>query len=127
MAKVVSQHNTEHYAWGGDCDGWHLLKVPGLSVTQERVPPGRYEVRHYHQHAHQFFYVLSGVATLEVDGLVMKVGAQQGCSVPPKVPHRLSNEDAEDLQFLVVSTPLSHGDRVELEGRYLDHEARQDQ
>lgn len=114
MADIICQHNAEHYIWGGDCDGWHLLKSPALSVIQERVPPGRREVRHYHQHAHQFFYVLSGIATLEVDGRILKVGPRQGCSVPPKVPHQLSNEEAEDLEFVVVSAPLSHGDRVEV-------------
>jgi mannose-6-phosphate isomerase-like protein (cupin superfamily) len=65
VADVVSQQNAEHYVWGGDCGGWHLLNSPGLSVIQERVPPGRREVRHYHQQAHQFFFVLSGRATLD--------------------------------------------------------------
>ena len=115
MAQVIGRHNAEHYIWGGDCDGWHFLKSTGLSVIKERVPPGRSEVRHYHQHAHQFFYVLSGQATLEVDGQVLKVKPHQGCSVPPKVPHQLSNEEAEDLEFVLVSAPRSHGDRIELE------------
>ncbi len=115
MADVVSQQNAEHYIWGGDCDGWHLLKSPGLSVIQERVPPGRREVRHYHKQAHQFFFVLSGSATLEVDGRSLTLAAQQGCSVPAGVPHQLSNEDADDLVFLVVSAPRSHGDRIDLE------------
>ena len=64
MTDVVSQQNAEHYIWGGDCDGWHLLKSLGLSFIQERVPPGRREVRHYHLLAHQFFFVLSGSANL---------------------------------------------------------------
>ena len=91
MADVFSQQNAEHYGWGGDCDGWHLLKSPGLSVIQERVPPGRREVRHYHQHAHQFFFILSGRATLEVDGRSLTLTAQHGCSVPARVPHQLIN------------------------------------
>jgi mannose-6-phosphate isomerase-like protein (cupin superfamily) len=113
MANIVTQHNAERYLWGGDCDGWHLLKTPGLSVIQERVAPGRGEVRHYHQHAHQFFFVLSGCATLEIGEQVLKVGPRQGCSVAPTVPHQLTNQEAEDLEFLVISAPLSHGDRVE--------------
>ncbi len=117
MAEVVSRQSAEHYVWGDDCDGWHLLKSSSLSVIQERVPPGRREVRHCHQYAHQFFFVLSGLATLEVDGKVLKLGRLQGCSVPPQVPHQLSNEETEDLEFLVVSSPISHGDRIELEER----------
>lgn len=114
MTDVISQQNAEHYLWGGDCDGWHLLKSPGLSVIQERVPPGGREVRHYHRQAHQFFYVLSGRATLEVDGKVLTINPRQGCSVPPQIPHQLRNETSEDLEFIVISSPLSHGDRVEL-------------
>jgi mannose-6-phosphate isomerase-like protein (cupin superfamily) len=115
VADVVSQQNAEHYVWGGDCDGWHLLKSHGLSVIQERVPSGRREVRHYHQQAHQFFFVLSGRATLEVDGRRLTLTAQQGCAVSARVPHQLINEDASDLVFLVISAPPSHGDRIDLE------------
>lgn len=112
MTGVISRHNAEHYIWGGDCDGWHLLKSPGLSVIQERVPPGRREVRHYHRHAYQFFHVLSGVATLEVDGRIVQLGPGEGYPVPPGLPHQLANDGTADLEFLVVSAPPSHGDRA---------------
>jgi hypothetical protein len=25
-ARLVSRENAEHYRWGDDCDGWHLVK-----------------------------------------------------------------------------------------------------
>ena len=109
---IVSNENVEHYTWGSFCDGWHLLKSSGLSVIQERVPPGGAEVKHYHEHAHQFFFVLSGEATMEIKGERVVLGPQQGISVPPKTPHRLLNEARQDLSFLVISAPMSHGDRV---------------
>jgi mannose-6-phosphate isomerase-like protein (cupin superfamily) len=62
LASPVSISNAEHYVWGQVCDGWHLLKSDGLSVICERVPPGAGEIAHYHERAHQFFYVLSGRA-----------------------------------------------------------------
>ena len=65
---AVSIENSQHYAWGADCDGWHLCKTQGLSVIQERVPSGAEEICHSHVYAEQCFYVLSGTATLEVDG-----------------------------------------------------------
>lgn len=110
--EIVSRENAEHYTWGGVCDGWHLLKTSALSVIQERVPPGGAEVKHYHEEAHQFFFVLSGEATLEIKDKRLGLGPQQGVSVPPKVPHRLLNETKQDLSFIVVSAPKSHGDRV---------------
>ena len=109
---MISKETAEHYTWGDICDGWHLLKSSSLSVIQERVPAGGAEVKHYHEHAHQFFFISAGEATLELvdDRFVLHSG--QGLSVPPKTPHRLLNEGKEDLSFLVISAPQSHGDRV---------------
>jgi mannose-6-phosphate isomerase-like protein (cupin superfamily) len=110
--EIVSRENAEHYVWGEACDGWHLLKTSGLSVIQERVPPGGAEVKHYHEKAHQFFLVLSGEATVIVRDQKFALGPQQGISVPPKTSHRLLNEGREDLSIIVVSAPMSHADRV---------------
>jgi hypothetical protein len=30
--KPISIANAEHYLWGGDCDGWHLLQRNDLSA-----------------------------------------------------------------------------------------------
>jgi mannose-6-phosphate isomerase-like protein (cupin superfamily) len=104
--------NAEHYTWGSQCDGWHLVRAPGLSVIQERVPPGGHEQRHAHTHARQFFFVLAGQAVLEVAGQAHVLGPQTGLEVPPGVPHQLRNESRAVVSFLVVSQPPSHGDRV---------------
>lgn len=110
--EIVSLENAEHYIWGEICDGWHLLKSGGLSVIQELVPPGGAEARHYHQHAQQFFYVLSGRATMELPEKTLTIGPGQGISVSPKTPHRLLNQEEKDLSFIVISAPASHQDRV---------------
>ena len=111
---VVSTDNSEHYTWGNQCSGWHLQKSPGLSVIQEYVPPGAAEVRHYHQQAEQFFYVLAGLASLEVEKEILILSVGQGLHIPAGCVHRLSNPGPEPLEFLVISTPPSHGDRVDL-------------
>jgi quercetin dioxygenase-like cupin family protein len=108
----VSITNAEHYHWGNDFDGWHLVNTPSLSVIQERVPPGGIEVRHRHSLARQFFFVLSGVATLEIDGTVHTLSAQLGIEIPLDTPHQFKNLSADDVTFLVVSAPHSHGDRI---------------
>lgn len=109
---VVSKDNADHYKWGTDCDGWHFAKTANLSVIQESVPPGAGEVKHYHEKAEQFFFILTGTATIEVDGCVYQVSDQQGISIPAGAIHELRNEAKSDLIFLVVSTPPSHGNRV---------------
>lgn len=110
--QVTNTSNAEHYTWGVVCDGWHLLKSDGLSVIEERVPPGKAEQRHAHNAAQQFFYVLEGVASLEVNGELFQIGPWSGMHVPATVPHQLRNDGQTDLRFLVISQPKSHGDRV---------------
>lgn len=112
MTEIISLNNAEHYTWGDGCDGWHLLKTGELSVIQERMPPGAAEVNHYHEHARQFFFVLSGEATLVIDQQRFVLGVRQGITVAPKTPHQLFNHSNQELSFMVVSAPASHGDRV---------------
>jgi len=109
---MISKGNVEHYVWGPGCDGWHLLKSAELSVIHERMPPGTSEVRHYHRVARQFFFVLIGTAKMEFDGECETLRAHEGVEVPPGVSHQMLNESNHDVEFLVISQPPSHGDRV---------------
>ncbi len=109
---MINTNNAEHYNWGNGSDGWHLLKSDSLSIIQERVSPGESEQRHYHNKAQQFFYILSGVACIELSGEEHEVTAGSGLHVPAGKPHQLMNKGVVDLQFLVISEPMSHGDRV---------------
>jgi mannose-6-phosphate isomerase-like protein (cupin superfamily) len=108
---ITSTQTAKHYVWGSNCDGWHLAASPNLSVIQEHVPSGCSEVRHLHNRAEQFFYVLNGIASLEVEGTIHVLKQNEGFHVPAGVPHTLSNQHDQALDFLVVSTPPSHGDR----------------
>src|SRR5262249_48555468 len=112
---MISKETAEHYVWGGNCDGWHLVKCAELSVIHERMPANTAEVRHFHSKARQFFFVLSGTATLEIDGRREILQQHEGAEVPPNVPHQMCNESNEDVEFIVLSQPASHGDRVNVE------------
>ena len=113
MPSPTSKSLAEHYVWGSSCDGWHLVRAAALSVIEERMPPGSREVRHRHAHARQFFYVLSGTLTIEVDGTTHRLGARVGIELPPGAAHQALNDGDADVEFLVVSAPPSHGDRIE--------------
>lgn len=111
----VSAETAEHYIWGEKqgpaCDGWHLVRSEALSVIEERMPPGAREEPHFHTKARQFFYVLEGELTLEVDRREHGLGAGQGMEVPPGTPHQALNTSRESVRFLVISSPPGHGDR----------------
>ena len=108
----ISRENAPHYIWGDRCDGWHLLQNSNLSVIEERMPPGAFEVRHFHKNAQQFFLILSGQATVEIDGGQTVLLAGQGVAIPPGTRHQFRNHSEEPVRFLVISQPPSHGDRV---------------
>jgi len=114
--RVSDIDSAPHYTWGQACDGWRLLDEPGLSVIQERVPPLAGEAPHFHVRARQFFYVLSGTASMEFEGEAISFGAGQGLHVPPGTRHRFVNRSDSDVVFLVVSSPTTAGDRVETSG-----------
>ena len=111
--KPVSRGNAEHYLWGDVCDGWHLVRTDELNIIEEKMPPGTCEMRHSHVRARQFFYVLEGELTMEVEReeFVLRVG--DGIEVAPGNAHQAMNRSAESTRFLVTSQPPSHGDRVE--------------
>jgi mannose-6-phosphate isomerase-like protein (cupin superfamily) len=84
---VISKATGEHYTWGENCDGWKLVNHSDLTIIQERMPPGTRETRHYHRKARQFFFLLSGAATMEVNGTRETIMAGQGVEIPPGAPH----------------------------------------
>lgn len=108
---MKSIKNAESYTWGDGCYGWHLLKTNSLSVIQEKMPPGTSEQLHFHEHAQQLFYTLAGVATFEVDGQIFIINAKESIHIPKMIKHFIANKGDQDLEFLVISEPKSHGDR----------------
>lgn len=109
----VSRDNAEHYRWGVDCDGWFLVRDKNLSVIEEFMPPGAAEIRHRHQHAQQFFYILTGEVLMEVNGEKTLVSAGSGIRILPGIRHQVRNPSSEPVRFLVISQPPSHGDRID--------------
>lgn len=114
MTKVSKYEPLKHYQWGNACDGWNFVDEPSLSVKQERMPAGTAEALHYHEHAQQFFFILEGIATFEIDNEFITVNAQEGIHIKPKQKHRISNQSATDLLFILSSQPDTAGDRINL-------------
>ncbi|MFI5336484.1 MAG: cupin domain-containing protein [Opitutales bacterium] len=110
--KTISRETAEHYQWGGNCDGWHLVRGGPLSVIEENMPPGATETAHHHGTARQFFYVLRGRLGMELAEGVLSIQAGEGLEVPPGVRHRAHNSSGAAVEFLVCSSPPAQGDRI---------------
>ena len=92
--------------------GWHLVNSPELSVIQELMPPNTSEVQHKHLNAQQFFFILKGVATFDLAGKITVLKENEGIHVYKDQAHQIKNNSDKDLEFLVISQPHSHNDRV---------------
>jgi mannose-6-phosphate isomerase-like protein (cupin superfamily) len=113
--KPVSITSAEHYSWGDNADGWHLLKRDDVSVIQERVPAGKTEVMHYHKISRQFFYILEGEGQIRLEADLLSLHKGEGLEIAPFVKHRFENNSNSDVVFLVISVPKSYGDRINVE------------
>ncbi len=109
----VNRKTADHYQWGDRCDGWHFLSTPALSIIREAMPSGTFEKLHHHPHAQQFFYIIAGTAVLEIEGSEIEIGPDEGIRIPSGMRHKISNRTGGNLEFIVVSEPPSHGDRIQ--------------
>ena len=113
--QITSIETAEHYKWGGsngiDCDGWHLVKSAELSIIEELMPAGTKEERHFHAKARQFFFVLEGELSIEVEHHDFLLRAGQGLEIAPGQRHQAMNESKNPTRMIVTSQPPSHGDR----------------
>ena len=114
--KAVSKYQPlTHYQWGDNCDGWNLVDEDTLSVKQELMPSGAEEVKHFHEAAQQFFYILKGKATFEIEDSVIEINGGEGLHIEAGKKHRIINEGKEDLEFILYSQPSTTNDRINCE------------
>ena len=111
MQKVSKHNSLQHYQWGEQCDGWVLVDTEALSIKQEKMPSRTSEALHYHSNAQQFFFILKGVATFEVEDKTVTVGEGEGFHIQAGVRHRILNNTSEDLEFVLSSQPSTNNDR----------------
>lgn len=104
----------ESYTWGAQCTGWHLLNSNELSIIQESIPVGGSEILHYHKNVIQFFYILSGWASFQLEDVTHILKANQGIQIQPMQSHSIANHGTTDLSLLVISSPHSHSDRINI-------------
>jgi mannose-6-phosphate isomerase-like protein (cupin superfamily) len=113
---ILSKYNSlKHYKWGDGCDGWNLVDEEVLSVKQEKMPPGFAEKLHYHNKAQQFFYIVKGIADIEIEGRTFRINTGEGIHIKAGNQHRILNPGNEDVEFILCSTPSTVNDRTNAE------------
>jgi mannose-6-phosphate isomerase-like protein (cupin superfamily) len=112
MNAVSKYQSLKHYKWGNDCDGWNLVDEDSISVKQELMPAGTKELKHYHHKAQQFFYILKGKATFEIEESIVEINEGEGLHIEAGKKHRVLNQGSEDLEFILCSQPSTKNDRI---------------
>jgi mannose-6-phosphate isomerase-like protein (cupin superfamily) len=116
MNRVVSKYQSlKHYQWANVCDSWDLVDNVGLSVKQEMMPAETSEQLHYHEKSQQFFFILAGTATFEIEGNQIEVSTHGGLQVLAGEKHRIINNGKTNLEFILCSQPSISNDRINIE------------
>lgn len=100
------------YTWGQGCYGWTFIDTDELSVKQELMPEDTAEELHYHNQSSQFFFILAGEATFEIEEEEIVLRKQQGITIKPGQKHRIINRTPVDLEFILYSQPSAKNDRI---------------
>ncbi len=75
------------------------------------MPPKTQEKKHYHEISQQFFRIIQGKATFEIENEIVEIEKDYGIHIPAKVKHLIRNDQSENLVFIVISEPTTRGGR----------------
>src|SRR5678815_175523 len=83
--------------------------VQNQSLAEARVPAGGATRCHYHELAEEFYFILEGRGSMEIDGESREVGPGDAILIPPGAWHTIAAR--ENLRFLCCcSPPYAHED-----------------
>lgn len=110
----ITLEKADKYKWGEVGVGWLLKTSPEMTIAQRVLSPGVKEKKHYHNISWQFFYILEGEGTILVDDELIPINADESIEVNPLSIHQMINTGDAIIRYLVISTPNSFEDRVEV-------------
>ena len=96
------------------------LGVTAFGVNAVVMPPGYDGFLHYHDTQDELYFVHSGTARFEVDGVVRELGPGGLVHVDSTTPRKFSNVGDDDLVVLVIGGKDGY---VERDGHLVDPES----
>ena len=83
--------------------------VENQSLAEALVPAGTSTIRHHHKASEEFYFILDGEGTMEIDETTQAVGPGDAILIPPHAWHQITA--TQDLRFLCCcAPPYSHED-----------------
>lgn len=83
--------------------------VQNQSLAEATVPVGRPTERHYHKLSEEFYFILEGTGTIDINGESQPVSPGDAILIPPGAWHQITA--TSPLRFLCCcAPPYSHED-----------------
>ncbi len=83
--------------------------VENQSLAEATIPPGGATERHYHKRSEEFYFLLEGEGTMELDGEERAVGPGDAILIPAGAWHQITA--VSPLRFLCCcAPPYAHED-----------------
>ncbi len=97
-----------------------LAEGPGYKVKRIQVKHGAQLSLQYHNHRSEHWIVVSGIASVTIDGSEQQLAVNQSVYVPLRAQHRLANRTEEVIEIIEVQIGdyLGEDDIVRLEDQY---------
>jgi mannose-6-phosphate isomerase-like protein (cupin superfamily) len=81
------------------------------SLAEATVPAGGATQRHYHKVSEEFYFILEGSGTMDLDGELREVGVGDAILIPRNAWHQIAAGAGLSLRFLCCcAPPYAHED-----------------
>ena len=85
--------------------------VEKQSLAEASLPTDAATDRHYHKESEEFYFILEGKGTMEIDGETQQVNPGDGILIPREAWHQLTADQGEPLRLLCCcAPPYQHSD-----------------
>ena len=85
--------------------------VEKQSLAEATLPQGRATQRHYHKESEEFYFILEGSGTMEINGETKTVSVGDAILIPRHAWHQITATSEDTLRFLCCcAPPYSHED-----------------
>jgi len=96
--------------------------VKNQSLAEATVPAGRATQRHHHRLSEEFYFILEGNGTMEIDGEPREIARGDAILIPPGTWHTIAA--GSDLRFLCCCAPPYSHDDTYFEGAPVERHLR---
>ncbi len=79
--------------------------VKNQSLAEATLRSGGYTSRHYHRVSEEFYFILAGKGTIEINGELRRVLPGDGILIEAGAWHQITADGEENLRFLCCCSP----------------------